>query len=138
MVRMVRSPLLTALLIAGVLSCTDRLGPSGVAGMYALESVDGVPVPLPGTYAQVRGSFTLTATGFAERRVVYRIDDQGTEQESVESGTFTLADDSVLHLSFHAGNSSWTRTAILIRSAITLRLPSPVDGPDIVELYRLQ
>jgi hypothetical protein len=32
------------------------------------------------------GALTLAATGFAERRVVYRIDNQGTEQESVESG----------------------------------------------------
>ena len=133
--RMTRFPLLATLVLA-VAGCTDRLTPPDVAGTYILESVNGTSVPLPGIYAQSKGSITLKAPRLVERRISYTIDDQGTVREEVASGTFELSD-SVLHLALQAGTYVWTPSAYLTGSTIRLQYPSPVDGPDVVELYRL-
>ena len=134
---MARSHLALVTLALALAGCTDRLGPFDVAGTYILQSVNGAPVPLPGIQTQASGALTLTATGFVERRVSYTIDGQGTLQEFVATGTFQLTD-AGLRLALHQGASLWTPTADLVGATITLQYPSPADGPDIVELYRLR
>lgn len=134
---MARSHLALVTVALALAGCTDRLGPSDVAGTYILQSVNGAPVPLPGVQAPTSGSITLTATGLAERRISYTIDAQGKVQEFVAAGTFQLTD-SALRLALHEGTHLWTPAAELVGATITLQYPSPVDGPDIVELYRLR
>ena len=122
-------------LTAVLAGCTERLGPSDVAGTYALETVNGMPLPLPGINAPVTGTITLTATGGAERRISYTIDEQGTVREFVATGTFQLMG-SELRLTLQEGTYLWTPSADLVGTTITLTYPHPADGPDIVESYR--
>jgi len=134
--RMARPPVgLAAITLAALLGgCTESLRPSYVTGTYVLETVNQVPVPLPGINAPVAGTITLSATGSAERRISYTIDSQGTVREFVATGTYQIIG-SELQLTLHQGSSSWTPTASIVGTSITLTYPHPADGPDIVERY---
>jgi hypothetical protein len=133
---MVRSHrgLAAVILTAVLVGCTDRLGPAGVAGTYFLETVNGLPLPLPGINAPVAGTITLTATGMVERRISYTIDAQGKVREFTATGTFQLKG-SELRLALQDGTYLWTPSAELVGTTITLTYPNPADGPDIVERY---
>ena len=133
---MVRSHLgLAAVILTAVLAgCNERFGPADVAGKYSLETVNGVPVPVPGINAPVAGIITLTATGMAERRISYTIDAQGTVREFTATGTFQVKG-SELRLALQEATYLWTPSANLVGTTITLTYPNPADGPDIVERY---
>jgi hypothetical protein len=135
--RMARSPLgLAPLALTAVLGgCSAPLRPSFVTGTYVLETVNQVPVPLPGINAPVAGTITLTASGTAERHISYTIDSQGAVREFVATGTYQLSH-SELRLALQQGSSLWTPSASLVGTTITLTYPHPADGPDIVERYR--
>lgn len=129
---------LTAIMSAGVIAaCSDAFGPTAaVSTTYALQTVNGTPVPLPGIYSPLGGQITLTVYGHAERRVRYRMDDD-TVREFVASGTFRLRG-SILELALNEDGYVWRPQAELVGWTITLRYPDPADGPDIVEVYERQ
>lgn len=130
--------LLSALALAVVTeACTDVFDPGSVAGTYTLRTVNDAPVPLPGVYAPLSGTITLTTPSIAARHIRYRVDAGGRVREFVLAGTFRLRG-STLVLALTEGDQVWRPWAQLIGRTITLRYPDAADGPDIVEVYERQ
>lgn len=132
-----RHRLILAGLAAASLGCGDLFGPGPFAGTYVLETVGGKPVPLAGVNAYVTGSIRVTAFGMAERRIRYRVDSAGTTREFVAAGTCRLHG-TRLDLALREGDYVWRPDAELTGRVITLRYPDALDGPAIVEVYRLR
>ncbi|MDQ4080194.1 MAG: hypothetical protein M3125_05490 [Gemmatimonadota bacterium] len=104
---------------------------SEVAGIYTMTTVSG--------RGPVTGSFTLTPSGDAVRRVRYRQSDGALSAEHVARGSFLVrADGSVdLRLREDDGRSryEWRPLARLNAGVFVMRHPDPADGPDIIETY---
>ena len=130
-----------AVVAAGLAAgCGQATGPSSVAGGYVLHTVNGVPVPLPDLNGQLGGTILLSADGRAERRVRYRVDVSGTSQEAHAIGSYEVQGVTVALALREDGSQAttpWQPAATLQGGVLTLRYPSPVDGPDIVEAYIL-
>lgn len=129
----IQALVLTSLLAA----CSGSLNPPDVSGTYALRSVNGVQVPLPGVNVLVSGAITLTPFGDAHRSVTYRIAADGTVRSFVANGSYR-AQDALLQLTLHEGTYDWHPTTSYAGGTLTLRYPAPADGPDVVEVYQRQ
>lgn len=136
-------PVAAVMLLA---SCHDSaavapVSPADLAGRYVLESVSGEPVPTgaPGTTLPVlSGEVILSADGAALRRVHYALTNS-TELVDLAAGTFAIRGSSVV-LSLTTTVSEppvrvrWT--ARRAEDTLTIRFGNPLDGPDVVEVYR--
>ena len=104
------------------------------AGAYVLETVRG--------RGPVSGTFVLTRSGSAERRVRYDATPSGTIPDYVAIGTFRLHPDGTIEFALRedGGRSPyiWPPRGQHSGSRFSIRYPDPADGPDIVEIYRRQ
>jgi hypothetical protein len=138
-VRCFRSWALCATVTLGVIlsACSDTTSPRDVAGKYVLRTVQGmdwrIPGPVDAASLKLEGYVTLYPTGAAERVM----QSNGTAATKVE-GTFRVRGTS-LELRLHeTGGSVWTPPATIVGGVLTIRHGSPVDGPDIIEIYSRQ
>jgi hypothetical protein len=118
---------LVLLAASGCSDATDPTSRRNAAGTYVLDSVIG--------RGAVSGTFTLTSDGRAERRVRYA----GNPVEYVETGTFDVAEPSIVFALHEQGDPydvAWQVRGELLEGRFTFRYPDPADGPDIVETYR--
>jgi hypothetical protein len=109
------------------------LDPRLAAGLYVLDAVSG--------RGPVRGSFVLTSSGGAERRVQYAAPLGTPGRDYVARGTFQLYADRIEFALREDGGRSphvWRPRAERSAGGFSLRHPDPADGPDIVETYRRQ
>ena len=127
-----------AALALGISACRDQVAPIDtdpglVAGTYFLESVSG-----RGPFA---GTFVLSGSAYAERRVQYSAPAGALSSEYVALGTFTLRSADTLEFALRedAGRSVnvWRFRGTRTGDRFTVHFPDPADGPDIVETYRL-
>ena len=130
-----------ALGAAALVSCrgTDPVGPADLAGTYALVTVSGQPVPTAGPSAVLSGVIVLGAYGGGTRRVQYATAAAPGIVEDASAGTFAVRGDSVvLNVTVLAARPPAVARLAAARqgATLTLRFGSPVDGPDVVEVYR--
>lgn len=127
--------------VTAVAGCGDAAGPQrsfrAAAGIYLLATVNGQTPPISDVSAPIEGAVYLWPTGHAERHLVYRRFDGGTE--AVESvGSFHFEGDAlVLEL---RPKDAYTLTPGRVTAAfdgtkLTIGYPGPADGW-ISEEYR--
>jgi hypothetical protein len=120
--------LILGVLLLGASGCSDGTGPLPGAGVYVLRSYGA-----RATEVAVSGHVALRPDGSAERVLRYE-----AQPEYVVRGSYRLDGTRVdLRLREDGGRSpyEWRPHATLENGRLTLRSPSPVDGPDIVEIY---
>ena len=102
---------------------TPRVVLEAAAGTYDLQTVIG--------RGPTSGTFTLTASGGAVRRVRYVV---SSAVESVATGTFAIDADGIA-FSLNETGYTWPVRGEWRGTSFTIRYPDPADGPDIVETY---
>lgn len=115
-------------------ACRDGTGGDAsvraAAGLYVLSTVNGAPVPTSDPSAAIGGTIYLWPTGHAERHVIYRTYNGGTEEvQSV--GSFHFEDRSLvleLRPKTDPPPGVWKLYATLDDGRITLGYPGPADG----------
>ncbi len=120
-----------AILLVG---CRDSTGPivynRFVAGTYTLASSSDP--------ALVGGTVTLTSAGGAEQRLEYSVPAGGVFQVAAV-GTFRARADGVVELTLHdparTPRVDWYPRAQFRSGQLEFRFGSPVDGPDIVQVF---
>ena len=126
-----------SLLLGG---CNDTAGPAGsraaAAGIYFLQSVDGVRVGQSHGQGTTGGAIYLLPDGGAERRIQYR--SGAGSRTFVSKGSFEVDGRSILlALRENDGSSEYVLhwPATLDGHSLTLVYPNPGDG-EIHEVYR--
>jgi hypothetical protein len=118
---------LAILVAAGCDGVTEPRVPLGAAGVYVLANVSG--------RGPASGSFSLSSSGRAERRVRYA----GQPGEEVHVGSFEVTPPEVvftLHDPATPAAYVWSVRGEWRGTSFTFRHPDPADGPDIIETYR--
>jgi hypothetical protein len=142
--RLVIATNILATVACGPTTSDDPVGaipPAEVSGTYRLASVNGVAVPTTGLGAVLAGEIVLSADGRATRMIRYQLSGVAAERDFVSSGTFSATSDSIVFALIEDSTRPdlvWRPRASLASGTITLRYINPADGPDILEVYRLQ
>ena len=128
-----RARVAVCLVAAALGGCSTTTAPAtAISGTFVLDTASGAG---PAT-----GTLILTAQGYAERRVRFRLSDSTLSREYLARGIVTVGADQTAELELRemdlTSSERWKSNVRLMADGLEVEYPNPADGAAIVESYR--